>query len=98
MSVKKVSELTSATAIEANNLLLVITNTETIPESQNITVQDFFANVNVVSANTITVFSSNTPATSNSLNVGQGVVFYDSNYLYVAIANNNVKRVALSSF
>lgn len=38
-----------------------------------------------------------TPANS-TINVAQGTIFYDSSYLYIAVANNTLKRVALTSF
>lgn len=40
---------------------------------------------------------ANTPANS-SPTVGQGFIFTDGTYLYVATANNTLKRVALGSF
>jgi hypothetical protein len=40
---------------------------------------------------------ANTPANSTITSVG-GDVFTDGSYLYVAVANNSLKRVALSTF
>ncbi len=60
---------------------------------------------NNVSANNFTITGSfgprftiaNTPS-SSSVVVNQGHFFFDQNFLYVATANNTLKRVALSSF
>jgi hypothetical protein len=38
-----------------------------------------------------TVFVANT-------DIGAGTMFYDANYIYIATANNVMKRVALSAF
>ena len=67
----------------------------------------FTSNVNVTgttnlgvmktSSNGVTIQNSLTPANS-SITIEQGKIFWDSSYLYVATANNTVKRVALSSF
>jgi len=46
---------------------------------------------------TLVIGNTSTPI-SSSVNVITGSLWYDSNYLYVAIANNTIKRVALSSF
>lgn len=47
--------------------------------------------------NTITIQNSNTPA-SSTITVPKGRMWYDTDYLYIAVSNNVVKRVALSSF
>lgn len=49
---------------------------------------------------TVTTFqfqAFETPA-SSSITTEQGKVFVDENYLYVSVANNEIKRVALQSF
>jgi hypothetical protein len=38
------------------------------------------------------------PAANNSLTIANGSIFITNNYLYVATANNYLKRVALSTF
>lgn len=52
-----------------------------------------------VTANTdqLTITTSQTPANS-TITVAQGTIMWDANYLYVATANNVLKRVALSTF
>lgn len=55
-----------------------------------------FSNINLEVA-TLLIANNATPANS-SANVTHGTVWFDSNYLYVATANNVLKRVSLSSF
>lgn len=40
---------------------------------------------------------SSTPVSSSDA-VEKGKIWFDTNYLYVAVANNTIKRVALTSF
>jgi hypothetical protein len=51
----------------------------------------------VITADKVVVRQSKTPST-NSDSVGQGSIFWDQNYLYVAIANTTIRRVALNTF
>lgn len=66
----------------------------------------FTSNVstNVLSASSFTVANTGfrfgaayTPANSK-ITVTQGTMFFDANYLYIATANNNLKRITLNSF
>lgn len=50
-----------------------------------------------VSINNLIIRRKATPANS-TVEVTGGSVFYDNNYIYVAVSNNNLKRVALESF
>lgn len=43
------------------------------------------------------LFTFSTPANA-AITVTKGTILYDTNYLYVAVANNTLKRVSLSSF
>lgn len=73
----------------------------------NVVVSAKFANTvtfsqNVVSSNNFTannlfVSYKSTPSTSSDV-VNQGKIWYDNNYIYVAVSNNTIKRAALSSF
>jgi hypothetical protein len=45
----------------------------------------------------VIVAGNATPANS-TITITQGRIFYDNDYLYIAVANNTIKRVALSSF
>lgn len=52
---------------------------------------------NTCQLSVVSIFSPNTPANS-TITIQKGSVLYDSNYLYIATANNTLKRVALSAF
>lgn len=59
------------------------------------------ANVNITgitAVSTLKINDKRTPANSTALTIKQGTFFYDANNLYIATANNVVKRVALSAF
>lgn len=105
---KKISELAVATSVAANDLILIVdkhsSNTLSTTKSANVSV--LFGNVaaNVTLSNTAVLSTNNmvlrdnsTPANS-TITVGQGKIWADASYIYVATANNTVKRVALSSF
>lgn len=53
--------------------------------------------VHALTANSVKLNDRQTPANS-AITINQGRVFFDDNYLYVAVANNEIKRAALSSF
>lgn len=57
----------------------------------------------VLSAGQITLSATTSVGSNNATTVlgradGQGTIFWDSNYLYVATSNTQIKRVALSVF
>jgi hypothetical protein len=101
---KKISELTSLAAAATNDVVIILDSSES--ETKSISVASLFGsvpsnttfgNAAIVSANTLVVRNKTTPA-NNSVTVTEGTIFYDENYLYVAIANNTIRRVALSTF
>jgi hypothetical protein len=106
----KISELTAITSLSADDLIMVVNDPNGAPSSNKITVGNLFGNVRVsatfanaatFSANvTVTNFMINNKATptSNTDNAQAGKVWYDNDYIYVAVANNSIKRVALSNF
>jgi hypothetical protein len=61
----------------------------------------------VVPSNKITITTAKTPSTNNATTEfgspttdrpWNGTIFWDTNYLYVAVSNTVIKRVALSAF
>lgn len=56
------------------------------------------SNTSTLSANTLIIRGTLTPANSSAIAVEKGTVFFDSNYLYIATSNNHVKRLPLSDF
>ena len=90
---KKISELTALTAPVADDLLVIVDDPSgNTPETKKITVANLLGNsaANVVIRNV-------SPANS-TITVTKGTIFFDTSYLYIATANNTLKRVALSSF
>lgn len=91
---KKITELNSAPNISSEDLLLVVTNpTSNTAETKKISVANFLGNN---SANVV-ISNKSTPANS-TITIKQGTVLFDNDYLYIATANNVLKRVTLNSF
>lgn len=74
-------------------VVVVITDPSGIAVTKKMSVGNLFGNT---SANV--VLTSSSPANSSSLVVKQGTVFYNANYMFIAVSDNVVKRVALESF
>lgn len=105
---RKISELTQLTAPAPADSLPIVDASEANVElkTKYVTLTDLFgnssanvtvANAAVLSANTLVVRNLQTPANSTP-NVVRGTIMFDTSYLYIATANNTLKRVALSSF
>lgn len=104
---RKISELSALSAVAANDLIVVVdkhsSNTATTKSANvsvlfgNVSTNTTLSNSAVLSVKEVVVRDNTTPANS-SATVTQGKIWADSNYLYVAVANNTIKRVALSSF
>jgi hypothetical protein len=82
------TELPEANGASLTDILYIVLNpTDASNSSYSISVATL--------ANSMITQKSFTNGTTNST---QGLVYYDSNYLYITVANNTIKRVALSSF
>ncbi len=51
-----------------------------------------------IQSNGVVITTKLTPANSTVSAITTGKFFYDDNYLYIKVANNTIKRAALSSF
>ena len=89
---KKITELTALTAPAAVDLMVIVDDPSGTPVTKYVTVGNLFGN----SAANVVIYNS-TPANS-TITVKKGTLMFDSDYLYIATANNTLKRVALSSF
>lgn len=94
--------LTVVNTIAKTDYVLVTANVSAnanTARTRNITKHNLFTNGthDGVFANLVVSYS-NTPANSTALTIARGQIFYDNNYLYIAVANNLVKRVALGTF
>ena len=104
---KKISELTALTQPSTDDLLVIVDAPASNAVTKQVTVQNFFnnsaANVTVgntyyLSANNLVVRRKATPVTSSGTSDLQGSIWFDENYVYVAVANGTIKRAALSTF
>ena len=89
---KKITELTALAAPSADDLMVIVDDPSGTPVTKYVTVANLLGN----SAANVVIYNS-TPANS-TITVKKGTVIFDSNYLYVATANNTLKRVALTAF
>jgi len=85
---KRITELPSSNSTANSDLLVLVSNATGNAATVKMTVANFISTAHI----------KTTPANSTSLTVREGTILYDSTYLYVAVANNNVKRVLLESF
>lgn len=96
----KLNDITSSNNITGDDKLLFVNDPANTANVYTITYQNFLANVSVpvVVTNTLFISTKSTPANSSAMTINAGAMFYDSSYLYIATANNTLKRIGLSSF
>lgn len=90
---KKVSQLTEITSATADDQILLVNDPAGTPSSRKLSIRNLFGNSTVNVA-----ITSISPSNSTMTAVKGGTIFYDSNYLYIAVSNNLIKRVSLSLF
>ena len=89
---KKISELTALTAPAAEDLMVIVDDPSGTPTTKYVTVGNLLGN----SSANVVIYNA-TPANS-TITVKKGTLIFDSDYLYVATANNTLKRIALTAF
>ena len=89
---KKTSELATTNNAVANDRIVILKDPSGTPLTRTIKVSDLLGN----SAANV-VIQEATPANS-TITIKKGTMLFDSNYLYIAVANNSLKRVSLNSF
>ena|SRR5688572_27679492 len=96
---KETKDLTVIHTVGRDGLVVVSTNSSANGLTRNISVEDLFANTDkdILVANLVIDYDE-TPANSTALTVSKGQLWYDTNFIYIAIADNIVKRVAVSTF
>lgn len=107
--VKKISELTATTTANSTDYFVLVTDTSGTPTTNRLNagrlltqgLKARFANTTIsqlaVTGDRVVIENTKTPS-SNTQTMTIGSIFFDTNYLYVAVANNTIKRVALSTF
>jgi hypothetical protein len=88
----KISELTALTSISGDDLLVIVDDPSGTPTTKKVTVANLLGNS---SANV--VIQNVTPA-NGTITVTKGTIMFDSSFIYIATANNVIKKVALSAF
>jgi len=88
----KISELGALTAPSGDDILVIVDDPTGTPVTKKVTVANLLGNssANVVIRNV-------TPA-NGTITVTKGTIMFDSSFIYIATANNVIKKVALSSF
>ncbi len=103
---KQISELPTTTSVAANATFVVVDNTTAVANTKQISANNLFnnssfnvtlSNTAILSANTIIIRNNQSPANS-TITVSKGTIFFDTDYLYIAVANNTLKRILLTSF
>ena len=89
---KKISELTALTTISGDDLLVIVDDPAGTPVTKKVTVANLLGN----SADNV-VIQNVTPA-NGTITVKKGTIMFDSDFIYIATANNVVKKVSLSAF
>lgn len=89
---KKITELSALTTPAAEDLMVIVDDPSGTPTTKYVTVGNLLGNV----AANVVIYNA-TPANS-AITVKKGTLMFDASYLYIATANNVLKRVALSSF
>lgn len=104
----KTSEVAEVVTINTNDRIVILSDPDGVPLTATIAYGNFFANVSVnahltfATANTLVAANviigyKHTPVISTEP-ASQGQIFFDDNYVYVAVANGSIKRVALQAF
>ena len=90
---KKISQLDEITSVTADDYVVVVNDPNGLPSTKKVKALNLFGNSTVNVA-----ITSISPSNSTVTAVKRGNVFYDLNYIYIAVEDNLVKRVSLSLF
>jgi hypothetical protein len=88
----KISELNAITAPSGDDILVIVDDPSGTPTTKKVTVANLLGNS---SANV--VIQNVTPA-NGTITVKKGTIMFDNSFIYIATANNVIKKVALSAF
>lgn len=102
----KVTQMTSLAVPAGEDLLMIVDDPAGSPINKKVSLSTLFGKVHAntvingtltANTNTIVISTSLTPANSTAT-IAKGSVFYDDNYMYLAVQANTIKRVALTAF
>lgn len=92
---KKILELSTLSTASNTDVIHIVDDPDGTPVNKHITVGNLLRNVK--GANNIITGGTFTNSTANGT-VLAGQMYYDSDYLYIATDDGEVKRLTLSSF
>ena len=90
---KKISQLDEIVTATGDDFVVVVNDPNGLPVTKKMTVKNLMGNSSVNVA-----ITSISPSNSTITSIKAGHMFYDLNYIYVAVEDNLIKRVALSLF
>jgi hypothetical protein len=92
---KRLTELTATGSVAANDVLVVVADIGGTPATKKITVSNLLTNSVSTKAGSL---SNTTPPLTSSGDGTAGSIRYDTGFVYVCVATNTWKRIALSDF
>lgn len=94
----KITELTALSDAANNDVLVIVDDPAGSPVTKKVSLINLNKTIysNTITSNTFILNAKATPSNTSSASAGE--IRWDSNYIYVAVANNSWKRVSLSSF
>ena len=94
MASVEIADLPRANTVSNNDILVIVVNPTTLEETRSVTIQTLFSNTSI---GVLKLNDLRTPANS-TITIEKGTLFYDTDYFYIATANNEIKRIALEVF
>lgn len=91
---KKISELTVLTSASGDDLLVIVDDPSGTAVTKKITVSNLFGN----STANVAIYKSAAASLPSATTAKIGTIFFDSDYLYIAVTANSLKRIPLTSF
>lgn len=92
---KRIDQYQSLESVSGSDKILVLSTEGERTVTRLADKDTFLANIKT---GNLVVEQYITPETGSSTEVEAGKIWFDTNYIYVAVSENTVKRVALSSF
>jgi hypothetical protein len=90
---KKITQYPEIDSATPDDLILIVNDPAGVPANRKLALKNLFGNSSVNVA-----ITSISPANSTMTAVQAGKIFYDVDYLYIAVDDNLIKRVPLSLF
>lgn len=94
----KITELTALSTPANSDVIPIVDDPTGSPVTKKVSVANLTKTIysNTITANTLIISGSLSP--SNTTTATAGTLLWDESYIYIAVANNSWKRVALSNY